>query len=294
MSGHTYPTGSVIAQISIENETQIRELIRYTTPSFQVDPKIVAGVLVIIFLVIIYYASTILFTRLLKKRAGKAFNTFMLFWKITFAFLILLFAILTFSGNLTALGISVGLLGAMLGWVLQKPILGVAAWFMVMLRKPFRIGDRVAIGDLKGDVTDITLTHVHLNESGGTIAEDDLSGREILIPIYTLFDASIINYTKLSPYIIDEVTVKVAHESDLEKVKKVCIETTKKATKHVLRDHEKFEVPTVRVVFQKDGVDLKFRYQTLAKERSRIANNVREAIFSRLSKEKSVKIVSII
>ena len=63
-----------------------------------------------------------------------------------------------------------GFLGMILGWSQQAPVTGIAAWLMLILKRPFKIGQRVIIAGITGDVVDITLTHVILNQVGGTVA----------------------------------------------------------------------------------------------------------------------------
>ena len=43
-----------------------------------------------------------------------------------------------------------------LGWSLQRPVTGVAAWLMVMIKRPFMIGDRIIIQGVRGDVLEIS------------------------------------------------------------------------------------------------------------------------------------------
>ena len=63
-----------------------------------------------------------------------------------------------------------GFLGMILGWSLQAPVTGIAAWLMLILKRPLKIGQRVIVAGITGDVVDITLTHVILNQVGGAVA----------------------------------------------------------------------------------------------------------------------------
>ena len=118
------------------------------------------------------------------RRALKTENAdnFMLTWTFVWVIIIVIFGVISLSGSIQALGISAGFLGMVVGWSLQAPVTGVAAWLMLILKRPFRIGQRVIIAGIKGDVEDITLTHVILNQVGGTVAGEERSGRGILIP----------------------------------------------------------------------------------------------------------------
>ncbi len=102
--------------------------------------------------------------------------------KYVFVALLVLIAIFSFSGDWAGLGLTLGLFSAAIGFALQKPITGIAAWIMVVTRRPFEIGDRIIIGKVKGDVRDISLTHITLKELGGLIQTEENSGRNIMVP----------------------------------------------------------------------------------------------------------------
>jgi len=81
----------------------------------------------------------------------------------------LIFIFLAFSRSLTGIGVSAGLLLAALAWALQRSITGIAVWLMIIIKRPFEIGEIIIIGDIKGDVADITLTQIHIKEIGGVL-----------------------------------------------------------------------------------------------------------------------------
>lgn len=133
-------------------------------------------------------------------------------------FLILVIsAILFYAGSLTGIGLAMGFLAAGLGLALQKPISGIAAWLMVVINRPFEIGDRISIGAVKGDVLGLTLAHIHVGEIGGTVDAEELSGRVILIPNSSLFIENVINYTKTGETVLSDVRFSITFESNLEK-----------------------------------------------------------------------------
>ncbi len=117
--------------------------------------------------------------------------------------------VLFLHASWTALGLGVGLLSVAIGWALQRPITGMAAWFMIVVKRPFEIGDRVTIGAVKGDVVDITLTHIYINEIGGLVPSEENSGRTIMIPNSVLFEQNIINYTLQNEFVLDQVVTMV-------------------------------------------------------------------------------------
>lgn len=200
--------------------------------------------------------------------------------------LIIIFAVLSYTGSLAGIGIAAGFLTAALGWALQRPITGVAGWLMMVIKRPFEIGDRIIIGQAKGDVVDITLTHVHIGEIGGTIAAEENSGRMILVPNSKLFEEDIINYTKTGETILDEVKFAITFESDLKKAKEIASSAAKKVLKNFA---EKTEEPYLRIWFQASGVDVLVRYFTPAVSREEIRSLITQEIFKNVQPSKDVE-----
>ena len=197
-----------------------------------------------------------------------------------------MFTVSSLGGSWAGLGIGLGLLSAALGWALQRPITGIAAWIMIITKRPFEIGDRVIIGDTKGDVIDISLTHVHLGEVGGTISSEENSGRVILIPNSILFEQKIINYTLQDEYILDQAVTLVTYESNFEKAKKICLDATKKFFDKNIKDGR----PYIRIVQGESGIEVKARYKVKAVDRIEVFSNINNEIITNISKTKDVQI----
>lgn len=207
---------------------------------------------------------------------------------ITFLVLLVLVAIFSYAGSFTGFGIAAGLATAALGWALQRPITGVAAWVMVVVKRPFNIGDRIIIGEVKGDVKDITLTHIILDEIGGLVDSEVASGREIMVPNYQLYELNIINYTKQNDYIIGETIVQVTYESNLDKAIKIALESAKKFTDETSGRIRR--EPMIRIQMAGSGIDVKLRFYGIAFDIQRITSDITKEIFDRINKEKDVEI----
>ena len=209
---------------------------------------------------------------------------------LTYLFIIIsaLVIIFYFTGNIFSIGITAGLLTAALGWALQRPITGVAAWIMVVISKPFSIGDRIIIGGVKGDVINITLTHVYLKEFGGTTGGEETSGRVIMVPNSLLFEKEVINYTFEDDFILDEILITVTYESNIDKAKQICLSVVEKLTKEF--ENKVQNKPYLRLSYQPSGIDIKLRYYVPASKRQEFNSNITEETFKQISKEKSVEI----
>ncbi len=209
-------------------------------------------------------------------------------WRYAFSVILVITIIFLLGGDITGLGVWAGLLTAALGWALQKPITGVAGWIMVVTKKPFQIGDRIEIMGIKGDVHEISLTHIYLREVGGTINSEETSGRVIMVPNSKLFEQDIINYTLTDDYILDQVVTSITYESDLDEAIKIFVNAARKITKDFMENMP--QKPYVRTFFQPSGIDVKTRYYVRAEDRIRIASEITQLIFREISNHKKVEI----
>lgn len=119
--------------------------------------------------------------------------------------------------NLYAGLVSFGVISLVVGLAVQTPVTSFIGWIYLLIRAPYRVGDRIKIGDLKGDVIDVGYLDTTLWEFGGDyLSGDHPSGRIIRFPNSQVLQASVINYTwPLFPYIWNEVKFQVGYDSDL-------------------------------------------------------------------------------
>jgi small conductance mechanosensitive channel len=137
------------------------------------------------------------------------------------------------AGDVRALVGSVGLLGLAASWALQTPIESFTGWLLNSFRTYYRVGDRIAVGDVFGDVYRIDVLTTTVWEAGGPgkpVAAAQATGALITFPNWEVLRSNIINYSRFFPYVWDEITINVANESDLAYTKHV-LET---AARHVL------------------------------------------------------------
>jgi len=80
-------------------------------------------------------------------------------------------------------------------------------WIYILVRKPYRVGDRIRIDDSTGDVIDVGYLDRTLWEFGGEyLSTDHPSGRLIKFPNAKVLSTSIYNYSwPLFPYVWNEI-----------------------------------------------------------------------------------------
>src|SRR5205807_1572792 len=106
-------------------------------------------------------------------------------------------------GALTALGIG----SIIIGLAVQTPMKSFIAWIFILVRQPFRVGDRIKIGDATGDVIDVGYLDTTLWEFGGQyISGDHPSGRVIRFPNEKVLDEIEVREHPRVIFRVDEVT----------------------------------------------------------------------------------------
>jgi len=138
--------------------------------------------------------------------------------KLLLALMLVLVVISILFTNWYTAVVSVGLISLILGFALQTPITSFIGWIYILARAPYRVGDRIKIGEATGDVIDVSYLDTTLWEFGGDfLSTDHPSGRVIRFPNSKILDSTVYNYTwPLFPYIWNEIKFSVAYESDLE------------------------------------------------------------------------------
>jgi small-conductance mechanosensitive channel len=113
---------------------------------------------------------------------------------------------------------ALGVGSIIIGLAVQTPMKSFIAWIYILVRQPFRVGDRIKIADATGDVIDVGYLDTTLWEFGGQyLSTDHPSGRLIKFPNEKVLDELIYNYSwPLFPYIWNEVKFQVAYNADLE------------------------------------------------------------------------------
>ncbi len=246
--------------------------------------------------VFISYFIFVLFSRSLRRKILKRVkgkknrsNVKIFFQSLNYIVLALLvmFGALSVVGSVGGIGIAAGLFSASLGWALQRPITGFAAWIMIVLKRPFDIGDRIIVAGIKGDVLDISLTHIHIGEIGGTIKSEESSGRVILIPNSILFEQNITNYTLKNEEILDVVRFLITFDSDLRKAEELAVESAKETMKEY--EIEGDNLPYIREFFNDNGIEIQLRYYTKAFNREEISSQITKKLIEKINTTKGIR-----
>ena len=152
-----------------------------------------------------------------------------------------------------AAAVSLGLFSLILGFALQTPISSFIGWLYIILRNPYRVGDRIQVNDFKGDVVEIGYLDTTLWEFGGDYMTSDLpTGRLVLFPNSLLFSYPVFNYSwRKFPYIWNEIPFHIAYESDFDYVSATMKTVAKAALGEAIAEH----VEELREMIKETAID---------------------------------------
>ncbi|MEZ4489354.1 MAG: mechanosensitive ion channel [Cyanobacteriota/Melainabacteria group bacterium] len=199
-----------------------------------------------------------------------------------FAYLLcLLFATVVFRDALGNLAFILGAAAAGIAFALKEVIISIAGWVVVTFGNFYKVGDRVEIGKLKGDVIDIGLGRTTLMELGEWVQGDLYTGRIVGVDNSAIFSGPIFNYSRDFPFLWDEIIIPVKYGSDydfacalLEKAgEDLCSDYSKEAASHWEHITRKYLVenaqtnPMVTYIFNDNWVEFTLRYVVDYKKR---------------------------
>ncbi|GAB4222636.1 MAG: mechanosensitive ion channel [Acidobacteriota bacterium] len=195
-----------------------------------------------------------------------------------------------------------GLLSAGLAIALQDPIVNLVGWMFLVVRQPFRVGDRIEIGGLRGDVIDIRLFQFSVLEIGNWVDADQSTGRVVHVPNGRVFREPQANFTEGFPYIWNELAVLVTFESNWREAKRLLQEIADahaasirdEVAERVRQAARRYMIyyrhltPTVYTSVADSGVNLTVRYLCEARRRRSTAEALWEAILDAFSRRDDI------
>lgn len=127
-----------------------------------------------------------------------------------------IFSILQTSGvDLSAFGILAGALGVGIGFGLQNITNNFISGLIILFEQPIKIGDRIEVGDVFGDVIKISARSTMI------VTNDNVS---IIVPNSQFIDRQVINWSHNDRNIRFGISVNVGYAEDPEKVKAILID----------------------------------------------------------------------
>ncbi len=133
--------------------------------------------------------------------------------------IVIIMAITTIGVPMTSIIAIVGSFGLALGLALQGGLSNIAGGLMIMIFKPFKVGDFIDTHTDSGTVKEINIFHTVIVT---------LENKVVVLPNGNLSNSVIVNYTKMPKRRL-HLKFSVSYNSDIDKVKKVILDAVKKS-----------------------------------------------------------------
>jgi len=229
---------------------------------------------------------------------------FLLLRRIVLWFLIVVIITVTFASELGSLATFAGLLTAGVAVALQNVILSVAGYFFLIGKYGVRVGDRVQIAGVTGDVIDIGLVRIHLMELGEGAKP---TGRAVVFSNAVVFQANAGMFKPVpgTKFVWHEITVSLPSDSDYHRVEERMLSAVKTVfadyKDRMQHEHSRMENalngyavtnldPESRLKLTQTGVNVVIRYPVELDQASEIDDRIARKVIDASDHEGEVKI----
>lgn len=188
--------------------------------------------------------------------------------------LFIIAVLIVYSDKLGSVGVVLGIASAGIAFALQEVIVSIAGWLNILLSGNVEVGQRVKVGEITGDIIDISMLKTTIMEVGGWVDGDLYNGRITAISNNFVFNSPIQNYSGDYPFLWDEITIPLRTESDYHKAREIflkvtnetCLEYAKASTETWNKMKGKYHIvnasvePKVTLKFDENWITFTIRY----------------------------------
>jgi len=199
-----------------------------------------------------------------------------------------------------------GILGAGIAFASQEVIGSVAGYLNIVTGNLYHIGDRVRIGDVVGDVMDVTLLRTTLMEIGEWVKADQYTGRIVSVANRTVFAAPVFNYTQHFRFLWDEITIPITYDSNWRLADELMLEHGREYSSALLaeaeaelrpmKEHyslgETVVEPTLYVVMTDNWIEMTLRYVVEARKRRVVKAELHRELLEHFEAEEQITVAS--
>lgn len=151
----------------------------------------------------------------------------------------LIFITVVYRDTLGNLAVIVGAATAGIAFALKEVIVSIAGWVAVTFGDFYKVGDRIQLGGIKGDVIDIGFGRTTLMELGEWVKGDLYTGRIVRVSNSFVFSEPFFNYSGDFPFLWDEATVPVKYGCDYKLARQILEKVADEVSADVVEEAEK-------------------------------------------------------
>jgi small-conductance mechanosensitive channel len=202
--------------------------------------------------------------------------------------------------------VAMGILGAGIAFASQEVIGSFAGYLNIVTSSIYRIGDRVRIGDVVGDVMDITIMRTTVMEIGEWVRADQYTGRIVTVANRAVFAGPVYNYTQHWGYIWDEITLPFTYDSDWRLAGEIMLAHGQEYTADLHQDAtqklqdmmaryplQQTQVePTLYLSMTDNWIEMSLRYVVRARERRNVKAQLHRELLQHFEGEETIQVAS--
>ena len=230
---------------------------------------------------------------------------FLLLRRFVMGFLIGIVVILGFVSEFSSLATFAGFVTAGIAVGLQTVLLSVAAYFFVIGRYGIRVGDRITVAGVTGDVIDVGLVRLYIMELAGTGVDLYSTGRIAVFSNSVLFQATTPLFKQLpgTQYTWHEVVLPLAPAADFGLLQKTVLGTVEAACKDSGRPLGRYQpelehgveisvtppLPHQHLQFADTGLELAVRYPVDLRNASEVDDKITRVLLDIIKNDKQIQ-----
>lgn len=228
-------------------------------------------ILLVVALSVIWRRVTFRYVKDVKRR-----HHFLLIRRIVIMLIVAAIVVGTFASDFSSLTTFIGLITAGIAIAMQDVILSVAGYFVIVGKYGIRVGDRVRIASVNGDVLDVGLVWIYLMELEARGSDQLPTGRIVEFPNSVVFDhnAGIFKQLPGTRFLWHELSYVVPADRDFHDVQerilaavnvvfdeyRGSIEQQHREMERLLSMPSATPAPHSRLRVAPDGIEIRVRY----------------------------------
>jgi len=232
---------------------------------------------------------------------------FLLIRRVVMWVAITLIILMTFASQVGSVVTFAGLITAGVAVALQNVIVSIVAYFFLIGKYGIRVGDRVQIGDVTGEVVDIGLVRIHIMELGGP-SDSQPTGRVVAFSNSIVFQptAGVFKQIPGTNFIWHELKLTLSSDADYNGAKQritealdsaleqygESIEAQRQSLERSLNSVSPAELRAkVRLHYTASGIEATVRFPVEIEKSSEMDDHVMKEIFAALDQEPKLRLI---
>ena len=221
-------------------------------------------------------------------------------------FLAAVIVLMIWLGQGSSFTVAMGILGAGIAFASQETIGSFAGYLYVVIGNIYRIGDRVRVGNVIGDVLDIGMLRTTLMEVGEWVRAEQYTGRVVSIANRAVFADPVFNYTEHWPYLWDEIMLPITYNSDWRRAQEIMLahageytdrfqDTAEAQLRRMMLRYPVYATsvaPSLYLVMTDNWIEMTLRYVVEPRERRSVRAQLHHELLIHFEEEPSITVAS--